>query len=61
MIRRRHFLLTACAPLALRHTFVDGCMPHAGRGTPAKRTLAARMAPTSASARVVRLFAVQLR
>lgn len=60
MIRLRDLLLAAYAPLALRHTLVEGRMLHDMRVF-AKTRRTTRTAPRYASARVVRLFAVQIR
>jgi hypothetical protein len=61
MIRLRDLLLTACAPLALRHALVEGRVPHDVRRAFANARCPARPAPAHATVRVMRLFAVQIR
>jgi hypothetical protein len=61
MIRLRDMLLAAYAPLALRHTLVEGRVPPEVPRVLAKARCSTRPAPAHASERVVRLFAVQIR
>ena len=61
MIHLRDLLLAAYAPLALRHTLVEGRVPHEVRRTLAQAHCARRPPPAAATARIVRLFAVQIR
>ena len=60
MIRWRDLLLAAYAPLALRHTLVEGRVPHEMRMFAKTHRTTCTVSP-HASARVVRLFAVQIR
>lgn len=61
MIRWRDLLLAAYAPLARRHMLVEGCMSRDVYSMLPKRHRPKRAIPPHASARVVRLFAVQIR
>jgi hypothetical protein len=61
MIRLRDLLLSAYAPLALRHTLVEGRVPPDVHRALAQARRSTRPAPAHATARVVRLFAVQIR
>ena len=61
MIRLRDLLSIAYAPLARRHMLVDGCVTCVLHRMLTGRRGTAHVAPVRANARVVRLFAVQIR